>query len=120
MAKWWNRQTQRTQLGRYIGNDIVVSCKFKERFNMPTLSQVPKGKGAETIISYRIGKGIVQTTNRKGGESRSGKVKSVASNGVRVQVPPSLPFKTIRLNKNLRERGKVGELRKTVNLLPIG
>ncbi len=57
---WWNWQTQRTARdidnisdeGRYIGNDIVVRCKFGERFKIPTPSEISKERRVETIITH--------------------------------------------------------------------
>ena len=56
-------------VGRYIGNDILVRCKFIERAMatwLPTMSEAYKKERAETIIIYLKylyhGKGIVQLT----------------------------------------------------------
>ena len=53
--------------GRYVRNDVIVSCKFNERSMVTQLSNVepsPIREGAETIISHlsslEYGEGIVQ------------------------------------------------------------
>ena len=61
----------------YIRNDISKGIKFGETFNMVIPSQVHQGRCRDQMVPILTCKdedvGIVQTTNRNGNESYSGK-----------------------------------------------
>ena len=73
-------------MGRYVGNGVVVRCKFGERLTGSADANAERNlmETSGTCRDYNHppkaqcnGEGIVQTTNIYGGESRSGRHNSL-------------------------------------------